>query len=229
MEEIVRRITGGTTLGQYWMENVARPLGIDFYIGGLSADDLNRVATIYAPKFLRPSEEEASFYQSLGDPESLSLWAFSSPRGLKSLGEINKIEYLQSGVASLGGVGSARGLAKFYAVMANRGLWNGVQVIPETIFESITTPIAFGEDYTLLLPTAFSAGFMLDPVDRESGEKIRTLFGPGKRSFGQPGAGGSHAFADPENQISFAYVMNQMQSGILPNVKSLGLVNLLYS
>ncbi|MDF1816220.1 MAG: serine hydrolase [Verrucomicrobiales bacterium] len=229
MEEIVRRATSGSTLGKYWRDNIARPLDIDFFIGGLSAEDLERVATIYPPKVIKSSEEEARFYRALGDPESLSLWAFSSPRGVKSLTEINNLEYLQSGIPSLGGVGSARALAKFYAVLANRGFWNGVQVIPEIIFDSITTPIAYGEDYTLLLPTAFSAGFMLDPVDRETGEKVRHLFGPGRKSFGQPGAGGSHAFADPENQISFAYVMNQMQSGILPNDKSLGLVNLLYS
>ena len=38
-----------------------------------------------------------------------------------------------------------------------------------------------------------------------------------------PGAGGSHAFADPENKIAFAYVMNQMEQSVLPNEKSLRL------
>ena len=80
-----------------------------------------------------------------------------------------------------------------------------------------------------MLPTAFSTGFMLDPVDPETGSKLRSLFGTSPRAFGQPGAGGSHGFADPENGISFAYVMNQMRTGILPNEKSTGLVNLMYS
>ncbi|HAF04348.1 MAG TPA: hypothetical protein DCG89_11190, partial [Spartobacteria bacterium] len=47
-------------------------------------------------------------------------------------------------------------------------------------------------------------------------------------SFGHPGAGGSHAFADPENKISFAYVMNQMEQSVLPNEKSLRLVDAIY-
>jgi len=47
-------------------------------------------------------------------------------------------------------------------------------------------------------------------------------------SFGHPGAGGSHAFADHENQISFGYVMNQMEQSILPNQKSLRLVDAIY-
>jgi CubicO group peptidase (beta-lactamase class C family) len=48
-------------------------------------------------------------------------------------------------------------------------------------------------------------------------------------AFGHPGAGGSHAFADPENRISFAYVMNQMEPGVLPGPKSLRLVDAVYA
>ena len=78
-----------------------------------------------------------------------------------------------------------------------------------------------------MLPTAFTCGFMRDPLD-SGGKKTRNLFGPNESSFGQPGAGGSHAFADPETGISFAYVMNQMEAGILPNRKSLDMVDALY-
>ena len=46
---------------------------------------------------------------------------------------------------------------------------------------------------------------------------------------GQPGAGGSHAFADPEHGISFAYVMNQMEPGVLPGPKALRLIEALYA
>jgi len=69
---------------------------------------------------------------------------------------------------------------------------------------------------------------MKDPLGSD-GTKSRALFGPSLQSFGQPGAGGSHAFADPENCISFAYVMNQMETGVLPNRKSLDLVEALYA
>jgi len=80
----------------------------------------------------------------------------------------------------------------------------------------------------LLRPTAFAAGFMHDPVDQE-GRKVRRLFGPSHRAFGQPGAGGSHAFADPENRLAFAYVMNQMEASVLPTEKALGIVRAIYS
>jgi CubicO group peptidase (beta-lactamase class C family) len=47
---------------------------------------------------------------------------------------------------------------------------------------------------------------------------------PSLSAFGHPGAGGSLAFADPENRLSFAYVMNQMEPGVLPNAKALRLI-----
>jgi CubicO group peptidase (beta-lactamase class C family) len=78
-------------------------------------------------------------------------------------------------------------------------------------------------DQVFQIPTAFSAGFMKDA----SGSAER-IFGPSESTFGHPGAGGSHAFADPENGIAFAYVMNQMQQSLLPNPKSLRLVSALY-
>ena len=39
-------------------------------------------------------------------------------------------------------------------------------------------------------------------------------FGADQRSYGHQGAGGSAAFADPKNQLGFAYNMNQMGTNI---------------
>jgi CubicO group peptidase (beta-lactamase class C family) len=91
----------------------------------------------------------------------------------------------------------------------------------------LSRPLAHGSDRVLLLPTRFSAGCMMDPLDAE-GRKLRRHFGPEWQAFGHPGAGGSHAFADPVNGIAFAYVMNQMEQGVLPNAKALSLVDAFY-
>ena len=87
----------------------------------------------------------------------------------------------------------------------------------------MTTTLTAGLDRVFQIPTAFSAGFMKDPP-----QAARRIFGPSPSAFGHPGAGGSHAFADPENGIAFAYVMNQMEQSLLPNEKSLRLVAALY-
>src|SRR6266850_843198 len=78
--------------------------------------------------------------------------------------------------------------------------------------------------FTRCWRTAVSAGFMKD-----STSATRRIFARSASSFGHPGAGGSHAFADPENKISFAYVMNQMEQSVLPNEKSLRLVDAMYA
>jgi Beta-lactamase. len=70
---------------------------------------------------------------------------------------------------------------------------------------------------------------VLGRLHEDSRDAARKIFGPFPTSFGHPGAGGSHAFADPENKIAFAYVMNQMEQSVLPNEKSLRLVDAIYS
>ena len=77
------------------------------------------------------------------------------------------------------------------------------------------------------MPTAFTLGFMKDPVDAD-GVKLRSTFGPSAHAFGHPGAGGSIAFADPDRGIGFAYVMNQMEAGVLPNRRAMALIEALY-
>jgi CubicO group peptidase (beta-lactamase class C family) len=116
-----------------------------------------------------------------------------------------------------GGIASARGLAGFYASLARDGARS-----------AMTSPLVNGPDLVLCTPTSFSAGFMLDPRDA-TGRKIRQTFGPSPAAFGHPGAGGVHAFVDPENGLAFAYVMNQMELGVFPNRKSLALMEAIYA
>jgi CubicO group peptidase (beta-lactamase class C family) len=68
---------------------------------------------------------------------------------------------------------------------------------------------------------------MMDPLN-ESYQKTRSLFGPSLHAFGHAGAGGSLGFADPERGLGFAYVMNQMEPGVLPNDRCTSLVSAVY-
>ncbi|MCG8599094.1 MAG: beta-lactamase family protein [Verrucomicrobiales bacterium] len=227
LDEIVRRVSGARSLGSYWAEEIAAPAKIDFSIGELSSSQLDRLAAVVPPKIQRPNPEELPFYRAIGDPDSIAASAFGSPSGMRALSDINKLEYLQAGLPSLGGVGSASGIARFYQILAQAGELDGIRYLPRPVVEAARSLQFSGDDKTFLIPTAFAAGFMKDPVGPD-GKKIRQFFGPSLQAFGQPGAGGSHAFADPENGISFAYVMNQMETGVLPNRKSLDMVDALY-
>jgi CubicO group peptidase (beta-lactamase class C family) len=220
LDELVRRIAG-KTLSEYWREVFAQPLNLDLWIG-LPEEENPRVATVYAARSGRPPEPK-QFYADLVTPGTLARKTFSSPYGLKSVSEMNTPAIRAQPIVSFGGIGSASALAKFYSMLANGGTLDGQTFFSKETIEWMTTTLADGMDRVFQIPTAFSAGFMKDP--RNAG---RRLFGGSSTAFGHPGAGGSHAFADPENRISFVYVMNQMEQSLLPNEKSLRLVIAMY-
>ena len=220
LDELMRRITG-KTLSDYWQENFARPLALDFWIG--LPEELNsRVATIYAAKSGKPPEP-AQFYRDLVTPGTLARKTFTSPYGLNVISKMNDPHIRAQPIVSFGGIGSASALAKFYSMLANGGELEGQTFFSPKTIEWMTTTLSDGVDRVFQIPTAFSAGFMKDSRDA-----ARTMFGPSTTSFGHPGAGGAHAFADPENKIAFAYAMNQMEQSVLPTEKSLRLVNAIY-
>ncbi len=225
VDEVLRRITGGIALREYWRAQFGEPLGLDVWIG-MPPDLVHRASAIFPAKSTPPKGD--LFYTAFMTLSSLTSRAFVSPRGLSSVAAMNSPEGRTASLGAFGGVGTARGLAKFYAMLAEGGALDGRRFFEPKTLDLMTTTLTQGPDRVLLLETAFSAGFMRDPVDA-SGKKMRTNYGPSLRAFGHPGAGGSFAFADPENRIAFAYVMNQMEPGVLPGPKALRLIKALYA
>ena len=220
LDELVRRLTG-KTLGRYWHETIAEPYALDIWIG-LPECENSRTATIYAAK-AGGTPKPAQFYADLATPGTLVRKTFTSPAGLHAVSGMNAPAVRAVPNVSFGGIGTATSLAKFYALLANGGEIDGDCLFtPETIAK-MSTPLSSGIDRVFQIPNAFSAGFMMDPPDVSP-----RIFGESPGAFGHPGAGGSHAFADPENGIAFAYVMNQMEQSVLPNDKSLRLVAAIY-
>jgi len=220
LDELVRRIAG-KAIGEYWRQTFGDPLRLDIWIG-LPEAEHSRVATIYAAKAGRPPSPE-QFYRDLATPGTLVRRTFTSPAGLHAVSAMNAAEARSLSMVSFGGIGSAAALAKFYAMLANNGEMNGRRYFEPTTLNQMQRILASGIDQVFQIPTAFSAGFMKDPAHARS-----RIFGPSESAFGHPGAGGSHAYADPGNGIAFAYVMNQMEQSLLPNAKSLRLLEAIY-
>ena len=221
IDECVRRIAG-KRVAQYWRETFAEPLRLDIWIG-LPPEEQARTATIYAAKS-GGEQTPAEFYRELATPGTLVRKTFASPAGLHSIAAMNIAENRALEIVSFSGIGSASSLAKFYGMLANGGEMEGRDYFKPGTIAQMTTTQASGIDCILQIPTALSAGFMKDPP-----EAPRRIFGPSASAFGHPGAGGSNAFADPENGIGFAYVMNQTEQSLLPNEKSLRLVDAVYA
>ena len=230
MDEIVRRLAETESLGEYFREVFGSPMALDFWIG-LPSAQWDRVSPIYPGKISIANSDQA-FIKAFNSAGTLTQRTFTSPFGLNAVSDFNQSSTWEPGYASMGGVGSAHGLAKFYSMLAQGGRWNGSQLVPESVVRHFEQTLTQEHDSVLLTPIAFSTGMMQDPLntDPESdGGKLRRHFGPSRLAFGHPGAGGSLAFADPENGISFAYVMNQMEIGALPGERAVGLVERLYA
>lgn len=220
-DEPVRCLTG-MTLGKYWREKIADPLGLDFWIG-LPESEWPRVARLYPGKADK-SDLADGFYKQLTTAGTFTRMAFSSPRGLHAVHEMNESRAWSAGLPAMGGVGTASALAKFYQAVIGR--------IDSPLTMNVRKALAAhqisGEDKVLLRPTSFTCGAQQDPLDG-SGRKIRQLYGPSLAAIGHPGAGGSHGFGDPETGISFAYVMNQMDLSVMPGLKCVEMVEALFS
>jgi CubicO group peptidase (beta-lactamase class C family) len=203
--ELVRRSDPQhRSLGRFFAEEVAGPLGLDTWIG-LPASEEPRVARLFgsAP----PSDPDliAQLLATMG-PDTLGGRALSMSGAFAMAGKDlpwNKPEVRAAQIGGANGVTNARSLARLYGSLV--GTVDGVRLFEPSTVELMRAPRVAGPDACLIAETSFGIGFMLD-----------TAFNPllGRGSFGHPGAGGSLAFADPETGVGFGYVMNQMQQNL---------------
>ncbi|MBV8410026.1 MAG: beta-lactamase family protein [Alphaproteobacteria bacterium] len=226
--EMVRRASG-TSLGAFFQEEIARPLGIDFWIG-LPEEIEPRVAPIMQYP-LKAEDAKTPFLRDLAtDKQSIPSLFFLNVGAWRS-GGANTRAGRAAEIGAANGITNARGLAGMYAPLANGG---GSLVDAATLARMAEVSMATHDDATLRIPTRFALGFMksMDNRKRSLGAKI---FGPdvdsvilGSAAFGHVGAGGSLGFADPVAGLSFGYTMNQMGPGLLMNERGQSLVDAAY-
>jgi len=205
--ELVRRLDpSGRTLGRFFAEEIAAPLGLDVHFGVPDDVPVERIARI---KRIRPLQAlpqmrhlPPKMARAMLNPRSVSSRTFANPR-LRVPSDLDRREYRRLEFPAGGAVGTARGIARAYTAFT--GARDELGVTPATLDQltAFPYPPTFGwQDEVLKVETAFSLGFArpLGPF----------RFGTSERSFGHPGAGGSFAFADPDRDVAFAYVMNRL-------------------
>ena len=217
--EVVRRVDG-RSVGAFLRAEVTGPLRADFFIGVPGEVDA-RAAEVLAPP--PPPAGEATIWDTiLADPESVSGRTFLNPPRPPDL--VNTRAWRAAEIPAANGHGSARGVARVYAALARGGELDGVRLLAPAAIEGAIAEQARGRDAVLTVPTRFASGFMLGLPGG--------LFdcGPGRRSFGHPGRGGSIGFADPDARVGFGYVTNQYLTGTArhPDRRVASLVDALY-
>jgi CubicO group peptidase (beta-lactamase class C family) len=203
--EVIRRISG-KSVGTYWREEIAEPLGIDFHLG--FGEELDaRCATMIPAPMPDLSQVDHPLVKAMLDPTTLTFKAFMvSPLMIVNPLYMNTRQWRAAEIPAANGHGTARALARLYGALATGGTLDGAQVLkPETI-EMATQTQSQGEDAILLFPMRFGLGFLLDIPEFQ--------ISPNGTVFGHAGMGGSFGFADPEARYGVGYVMNKM---MLPN------------
>jgi CubicO group peptidase (beta-lactamase class C family) len=221
--EIVRRVSG-RSLGQFFREEVAEPLGLEFWIG-MPEEHEPRVAPIIAWSPSSPDEIGDFAKAVLADPQGTQALSLFNLGGWNP----NARECHAAEIGGAGGISNARGLARMYAPLACGGGLDGVQLVDRSCLARMgEISTATNEDATLLIPTRFALGFMksMDNRSRSRGDKDSAVMGA--HAFGHAGAGGSIGFADPEARMSFSYTMNKMGPGILLNERGQSVVDAAY-
>lgn len=206
--ELIRRVDPDRrTLGRFFADEVAAPLGLDFHIGLPDEVPQTRLATVHGYKpaemMLHLHEFPPRFVFAFLNPRSITYRAFGNPRVTGLVNEYNRRELLRIEIPAANGVGTARSVAAAYGEFATGGKTLGLTA--ETL-EALTSPAVAPtggrSDVVLHIESVFSLGYV-KPFPR-------FRFGsPAGLAFGTPGAGGSFGFADPDVGIGFAYAMNR--------------------
>jgi CubicO group peptidase (beta-lactamase class C family) len=205
--ELLRRVDPqGRTLGRFFAEEIAAPLGLEVYFGApddFPRERLARIERVPAWKALpKVRDLPRPMALAMANPRSLSYKTFANPR-LRRPADLDRAEYRRLEFPAGGAIGSARDIARAYAALVADP--PELPITAETMAEITRFPKAPAlgwRDEVLKVDTAFSLGFA-----RPLGE---FRFGSSDRAFGHPGAGGSFAFGDPDRGVAFAYVMNRM-------------------
>jgi CubicO group peptidase (beta-lactamase class C family) len=208
--ELVRRVSG-KSLGTYFKDNFADPLGLDYWIG-LPEEHEGRTAHMI-PHALSPDDKPTDFMTNLmTDPNSIQHLCFLNSGNHQPDCRAAHAAEIGGG----GGIANARALAGLFAPLANGGSLNGVTFLSQDHIDKMSAiSMATLEDATLLIPTRFALGFMksMDNRYRSTGELETAIIGD--KAFGHVGAGGSIGFADPDCNMGFGYSMTKMGVGLM--------------
>jgi CubicO group peptidase (beta-lactamase class C family) len=200
--EVVRRISGHS-LGTFFKNEVAVPLGADFHIGLPAADD-HRVSRVIPPDMSGMAMDQM--------PPMLARTFANPPLSAEaSYAE----SWRRAEIPAANGHSNARGVAAAQSVLANGGEARGVRLLSAKGCEAVFDEQAHGVDLVLGVDLRFGIGYGLATETMPIGEHA-CYWG---------GWGGSLIVSDLDSHLTFAYVMNRMEAGLVGDTRGGGLLD----
>jgi CubicO group peptidase (beta-lactamase class C family) len=205
--EVFRRVEG-RTMGAALRQDLAEPFGLDLWIG-LPDSEFDRVADLQRPSSL------PNFGHHNEATRAAFLTPWSSPAGR------GQAEWRRMEIPSANGHCTAYALAKLMGALANDGWLDGEDILSPALVAEASRERIRGQDLVLPFEMSWAAGFMRNDAVYP--------WGPGDRTFGHSGWGGSCAFADPDRRLGGAYVMNKQSTDLLGDHRPKRLIEAAYA
>lgn len=205
--EVVRRVTG-KTLGTFFREEIAGPLGADFHIG-TPREAWPRIAELIPPKQAPAGDARA---------DSVAARTFRSPA-------VNARDAATDGwrlaeIPAANGHGNARSIVRVQTAVANLGRAWGVELLSEAGARRVFDEQSFGEDLVLGVPIRFGMGYGL------TSEMMP--MGPNPHIAYWGGWGGSTVVVDQDARLCVSYVMNRMEADLLGDRRGFSVLQAAY-
>ncbi len=209
--ELIRRITG-RSLGRFFAEEIAGPLGADFHIGLDPAHD-HRVSPVIPPR--KTPVDLATL-----DPEGPMVKTITGPTVDATVSW--RPDWRRAEIGAANGHGNARSVARIQSVVANGGQLGGIRLLSPRTIDLIFEEQARGLDLVLDIPQRFGIGYGLtDP-------EVTPHLPPGRVCY-WGGWGGSTIIVDCDRRMTIAYMMNKMLPGEDGDPRGEGLVRATYA
>jgi CubicO group peptidase (beta-lactamase class C family) len=222
--ELIRRVDPRhRTLGQFFQDEIATPLGEEFYIRLPEAIPNARLATLPSPSLIRMliGFRPLRLLAEGLNPRSNIFRALTVNPGTSVYNDEARVYARNLEVPAGGGVCTARAMAHAYGVFASGGRELGLRQETLDLLAAPAIPPARGfYDECLKGEVQFSLGFMKPSANLRFG---------GPRSFGSPGTGGALGFADPDAGIGYGYVTSRMGLVFTGDPRDIALRDALYT
>lgn len=208
-EALVSRVTG-QSVGEYFRDQIAEPLGLDIFLGLPEAEEGRVAEMLHDGLPMSGGVETFNAYQILAQvnvPVSYDL--------------ANQPRWRAMGIPSAGGTATARGIASMYNLLIEDVRGNTECIADKHSLGQMVSRQIKNEDLVIRFPISWGVGFGLDDG---SG-----MYGGGGESFGHHGWGGSYGFADPESGVAFSYVMNFMREPQSGDTRAIDLFEAFYA
>ncbi|MBF6238636.1 beta-lactamase family protein [Nocardia otitidiscaviarum] len=197
VDALIRRIDG-RSLGRFFAEELARPLGADFHIG-TAPEHFDRIATLVPPDWMQ-------FDQSQLPRDSVLYKTLFQP--LLDFDAVATSAWRQAEIGGVGGHGNARSIARVQSIVSTGGVLGGRKFLSPSTIDLIFRQQSDGVDQAILLPLRFGIGYGLP-------QPQTAPFVPEGRVCWWGGLGGAMVVNDLDHRITVAYAMNRMATGLI--------------